>query len=88
MDSISHNSGKQKPQAKRQEDTSLSTLVQNAADKFIGTLQKSDPIRYERPKVTLIDKRGAKAQTQAGSRLREDAAWKFIKKLQETKTTD
>ena len=88
MDSTSRDSGKQKLQSKRQEDTRLSTLVQNAADKFIGTLQKSDPIRYERPKVALIDKRSAKAQTQAGSRLHEDAARKFIKKFQETKTND
>jgi hypothetical protein len=88
MDSDSHNSGKQKAQSNRQDDTRISTLVQNAAANFIERLQKADPIRYERPKVTLIDKQGAKTQTQVSSHLHEEAARTFIKKLQETKKTD
>jgi len=88
MDSDSHKSGKQKPQSNRPDDTRISTLVQNAAANFIKGLQEADPIRYERPKVTLIDKQGAKTQTQVSTYLHEEAARTFIKKLQETKKTD
>jgi hypothetical protein len=88
MDSDSHNSGKQKPPSNKQDDNRRSTLVQNAALNFIKQLQEVDSIGYERPKVTLIDKRGTKAQTQVSKRLHEEAARTFIKKLQETKKAD
>jgi len=88
MKSDFDNSGKQKPPSNEQDDNRRSTLVQNAALNFIKQLRETDPIRYERPEVTLIDKRGAKAQTQVSRRLHEEAARKFIKKLQENKKTD
>jgi hypothetical protein len=88
MDSDSHNSGKQKPPSNKQDDNRRSTLVQKAAKNFIEQLQEADPTRYERPRVTLIDKRGAKAQTQVSKPLHDEAARKFIKKLQESKKTD
>jgi hypothetical protein len=88
MDSDSSNSGKQEPPSNKQDDNRRSTLVQNAALNFIKQLQEADPIGYERPKVTLIDKRNGETQTQVSRRLHEEAARKFIKKLQETKQTD
>jgi hypothetical protein len=88
MDSDSNNSGKRKPQSNKQDDNRRSTLVQNAALNFIKQLREADPIRYERPKVTLIDKRGGETQMQVSRPLHEEAARKFIKNLQETKQTD
>lgn len=75
----SHNSGKQKPPSNKQGDNRRSTLVQNAAKNFIKQLQEADPIRYKRPEVTLIDKRGATTQTQVSRRLHEEAARTFYK---------
>jgi hypothetical protein len=88
MDSDSHIIGKQKPPSNKQDDNRRSTLVQNAALNFVKQLREADPKRYERPKVTLIDKRGGETQTQVSRPLHEEAARKFIKKLQETKNTD
>lgn len=58
MKSNSRNSGKQKVQHRKQDDNRPSTDLQDAALDFILKLRKSDPIRYERPKVTLFEKRG------------------------------
>jgi hypothetical protein len=56
--SNSHNSKEQGPQSGEQGDDRPSNGVQNAALSYIKKLRKADPIRYERPKVTVIDKRG------------------------------
>ena len=44
-----HQSGEQADEHPDIQDTALS---------YIKKLRESDPIRYERPKVTVIDKRG------------------------------
>ena len=48
---------KQKVRLGKQDDNRPSTDLQDAALAFIFKLRKSDPIRYERPKVTLVEKR-------------------------------
>jgi hypothetical protein len=58
MESDLHNSGKQKPQSDGQGEKRPPNKVQDAALTFIRKLREGDPIRYERPKVTVIDKRG------------------------------
>lgn len=83
MDSDSHNSGKQKPPSNKQDNNRRSTLVQNAALNFIKQLQEADPIGYERPKVTLIDKRGAETSAQGSGRLHEEAALNYVRKLRD-----
>jgi len=49
---------KQKVRLGKQDDNRPSTDLQDAALAFILKLRKFDPIRYERPKVTLVEKRG------------------------------
>jgi hypothetical protein len=68
MGSDSHNSKEQGPQSGGQSQGAGSAVgrvtirpsngVQDAALSYIKKLRKADPIRYERPKVTVIDKRG------------------------------
>ena len=58
MGSDSHSSKEQGPQSGEQGDHRPSNVVQDAALSYIRKLREADPIRYERPKVTVIDKRG------------------------------
>jgi hypothetical protein len=58
MRSDSHKSKKQGPQSGGQDDSGPPKDVQDTALSYIKKLRESDPIRYERPKVTVIDKRG------------------------------
>ena len=84
MDSDPHNSRKQKPPSNKQGDNRRSTLVQDAALNFIKQLREADPIGFKPPEVTLIDKRGAKPQTQVSRRLHEDAALNYVRKLRKS----
>lgn len=70
MGSDSHNSKEQGPQSGGHSQGAGSAVgrgrvtirpsngVQDAALSYIKKLREADPIRYERPKVTVIDKRG------------------------------